>query len=107
MLFSLVMTLAFMHAVLFSLSCLEQLVSFQNRSETWFSLLMTHRALPGTRGSLEASRAAHLSTPEWEPVKSLGLCHPTATAPAPGEALERKEAKRVGRKNEREKKEQL
>lgn len=68
---------------------------------------MTHRALPGTRGSLEASRAAHLSTPEWEPVKSLALCRPTATAPAPGEALERKEAKMMKKKNEREKREQL
>lgn len=59
---------------------------------------MTHRAQPGTRGSLEASRAAHLSTLEWEPARSLGLCRLTATAPALGEALERKEAIMIGQK---------
>lgn len=49
---------------------------------------MTHQVQPGTHDSPEASRAAHLSTLEWEPEKSLGLCRLTATAPALDEALD-------------------
>lgn len=53
----------------------------------WFIPLMTHQVQPGTHDSPEASRAAHLLTLEWEPVKSLGLCRLTATAPALDGAL--------------------
>lgn len=49
---------------------------------------MSHQEQRGTRGSREASRAARLLTPEWEPVKSLALCPLTAAAPALDEALE-------------------
>lgn len=59
-----------------------------------FIPLMSHRALPGTRDSPEASRAARLSTPGWEPARSLALCRWTAAAPAPGEASERKHTHR-------------
>lgn len=68
---------------------------------------MTHQVQPGTHDSPEASRAAHLSTLEWEPEKSLGLCRPTATAPALDEALEGKEAIMIEGKNERQTREQL
>lgn len=53
--------------------------------------MTTHPVQQGTRGSLAASRAAHLLTLEWEPVESLALCRLTATAPALGEATEGKE----------------
>lgn len=54
---------------------------------------MTHQVQPGTHDSLGASRAAHLSTLEWEPEKSLGLCRLSATAPVLDEAVEGKEAR--------------
>lgn len=74
----------------------------KNETEVWFLLLTTHRVLPGTRGSLGASIAERLSTPEWEPVKSLALCRLTVTAPAPGEAIEKKDNIMPGRKDEKE-----
>lgn len=49
--------------------------------------LVPHQEQPGTHDSLEASKAAHLLTPEWVPARSLAPCHPTATAPALDEAL--------------------
>lgn len=64
---------------------------------------MTHRALPGIRGSLEASIAARLSTLELEPVKNLALCRLTATAPGLGEAIERTDDLMNGWKNEKKK----
>lgn len=59
---------------------------------------------PETRGSPGASRAAHLSSLEWEPAKSPALCPRIVTAPTPGEALEKKEDIMFRRKSERERK---